>query len=288
MIKHTIDIHSVGSKVLFIGGVHGDELTSIYSLMRLNEELQNPDVLNTLTSIKQITILNMVNMPGLENKCRDFYGPTQSNDLNRQFITDDNYDMENVVKTLKREISKHNIIIDVHSSPNIFNCALIDIDETCGPMAKYFESLDIPYAARYCKNSTIKKYCMKDFHCSFDYEKIGMTIELNGLGQIDFTSASSAYNMLLKILQNPPQKLNKIRYHISEMIYIKCADSGFVIMEPRPTSFVTKGEIIAKTINYDLKLKHEYLAPCDGYIIEYTNGQYMLESESIFSIQPKR
>ena len=76
-----------GKKVLIIAGVHGDELTPIYTLSyMLKNKLFNID------KVKSITVMNGINSSGIKSTTREI-SSNNTTDLNRMLSTESKVDM---------------------------------------------------------------------------------------------------------------------------------------------------------------------------------------------------
>ena len=100
-----------GKNVLIIAGVHGDEITPVYTLAKMVS-----GGLFNLKNVESVTVLNGLNMTGLKSATRELQ-PKNSNDLNRSLISiKDGVDGEQ--QLLEELISKNDVVIDIHSSPS--------------------------------------------------------------------------------------------------------------------------------------------------------------------------
>jgi predicted deacylase len=165
-----------GKKILILGGVHGDELTPIYTLSNMvkNEKFNKED-------ISKLTILNAVNVSALKKSQREFHNEN-SNDLNRLLISNETPNSSDVIKELKTYIEQADVVIDVHSSPNCTEFALIDIDQYTNTINSWCLESDVTTVFRYSAANTIKRYCLEQ-------GKLAVTLEVNKMKLIDFESS---------------------------------------------------------------------------------------------------
>jgi len=176
-----------GKNILILTGVHGDELTPIYCGLLL----RNYGFSDMKKNFKKITILNAINIEGIKKNIREIPN-INTDDLNRMFSNDYDGDLSEIIA---EEINKHDIIIDIHSSPRCTEMILINQNEYANSYVDFIKSIDASYLLRYSSNNTIKRYCQ-------DLGKISFTIELNGMGKIDYESSHKGFNVVLEIIKN--------------------------------------------------------------------------------------
>lgn len=71
-----------GKNILVIGGVHGDELTPLYSVYLYQQFLENK---NVKKDFNKLTIINGINESGIENCTREMEN-NSTQDLNRKLL----------------------------------------------------------------------------------------------------------------------------------------------------------------------------------------------------------
>lgn len=175
-------------RVLLITGVHGNELTPMLCLKQFQ-------LSHMLTSQHNIKYIYSTNKRGIMQHIREV--PTiRNSDLNRDWLEEKDYR-----ETLESMIALSDIIIDIHSSPEISELLLIDRDRHSKFYVDYCRELNIPYLVRDFKESTIKRYCN-------ELDKFGFTLELNGINVFDHKSAIIGANIINQILLNPPELIN--------------------------------------------------------------------------------
>ncbi len=199
-------------KVLLLSGVHGEELTPLAALNQLHDRLPK-------TCYKSITFIFGVNIPGITQRERNFDPPRSAN-VNRM-LTLDSY---SPTEMLKKEIDKHDIVIDVHSSPSINEFVLFDKDEYAKGLVAWCNKAKVKYACRYSVGNTIKKYCLA-------LGKTAITLELNALDVIDFDSAKKGALMVQRLLVAAPAKIKKeMDYDIPEIEDWYAPESGIIFV----------------------------------------------------------
>jgi len=261
--------------ILLISGVHGNELTSIkaLSLFSKNNNFK-------YRSIKTITCIHGINIEGIRKCVRDI-PKDDNNDLNRMFK-----DEFNPFEILKSHIEKNDIIIDVHSSYNLNECVLIDIDENASSIIRFCNKIGIPYCCRYSSNSTIKKY-------AFSQNKIGITLELNGMNNIDYQSAFEygsryIYNILSKIdlLIKFKQTLDQV--NIKPYVSQICNHEGIFEQNYINGDLIKENQTFGQIYDLDGSVVEDCLTTSSGRFLGGGNkGGYVKVGDEIGIIQPE-
>jgi len=270
LIENIEGNNSDGKNVLLIAGMHGNEITPVYALANM---IKNNSF--NLNKIKSLTILNGINMSGLRYRERDIIDePT--NDLNRLLIPFKDY---NEVDLLSKKIKENDIIIDIHSSPNCMEFALIDIDEYTNSMKKWCDESNIQTAFRYSKANTLKRY-------GLEKGKPTLTIEINGIDKIDKISADNVKHIINKLLQNIElAKINKSTPHVLSLIEVKTYLEGILVEEKHNAQLLVKSDILAKV--YDLQMNEigKIKSPVKGIIICSPDKSFITRGDVVYLIQ---
>ncbi len=186
-------------KILIIAGIHGNESNAVNLLSKISREYE----INT-TDIGQVTFLNAINTTGLKYNTREFQEEEskESNDLNRYFDTEVKEDKIQIMEELSQYIKEHDLIIDIHNSPNVvIPSVVIALNEHAPFYIRKCDGLNIPYIL-YSNTNTIKKYA------DLTLGKEAYTIEVNQMGynilndfEVDCPyDQSSNYNALKAII----------------------------------------------------------------------------------------
>jgi len=249
----------MNKKVLMISGVHGNELTPLYTTYLLRKKEKESEV----------------NEIGLINNVREFKVPVNNN-LNNAFSQTE-ISMTNCVKELKKKIDEHDIIIDIHSSYNCTECVLLNQDETTNSYVEYCKKNGINYVIRYSNTDTIKKYCIEK-------NKIAFTIESNGVNYINIGSSHNTIKLVDILLKN----ITNLKVIKSEPIYQIYKDiftfrKGFLIFKRNVGEVVAKDNLICDIIenNKSYPIKSD----CTGRIIAYADSDYVCPGKSVCIIQ---
>jgi len=266
----------VGKHILVISGVHGNEITPIYSTYLLGKN--NSELL--LDKFSNIKILNAVNYSGILKNTREIAN-SYTDDLNRKFSNNKEEELE---KILNEEIDKHDIIIDIHSSPDCCDFVLINQDLNANSYVEFCNKYNINYLTRYNSNNTIKKYCIEK-------GKICFTVELNKIDMIDFKSTERGAKLIENIINNIEDfeiKKEEPKYSTYEEFFHY--NDGLFIPNPRKKlgDVVKKGDVIGDILNIKTFDKSEviYNKPYKSRIICSSGLSYVSGNNSIYYIQP--
>jgi len=271
------EINSDGEiSVLVLGGVHGNELTPIRCLNFFQNSLENIDNSN----IHKVIIINNINLPGLKSNSR-FFENDNTTDLNRSF--DSEASLNKTIEILKSQINSAHVVIDVHSSPNIDEFVLIDIDEYCEAISEWCK--EIPRVYRYSSANTIKRYALEK-------GKFATTIELNKLDVIDENSADVGSHMITNLINNiKDSNINNLKSNDfiipNELYEQKTHIEGFLKMKVYVGDYVEKGQIIAEILDMNFEKKLDLKSNMEGLIISAPTIGYVNRGETLFLIQPK-
>ncbi len=250
--KHNLE------KVLFIGGVHGDEHLGKLLVYKLYEVLvENNHVLNDHF---EFTFYPVANPAGSLANTRQF--TTNSNhDLNRINMYNENI-LRSRIETL---INEHDIIIDIHNSIDVINCFLFTMNKDYHHEIDLCERANVNILTRYSKGLTIKDYAK-------DLGKLAFTYEFSGMNSYEYPlNIVKAINDITSLLTkrvdqreiiaslNYPIKVDFNKYLIHELYSDKQGTIEFVYDK----IMFDEGEPVAN-IYYtnDSKIfKEEILAP---------------------------
>lgn len=260
-----------GKNIIVLSGVHGNELTPIYSTYLLSKS----DF--SLLDFNKLTIISSINRQGIIKNSRDIPNTT-TNDINRMFTTEETIDFDDFVKILE----ENDVIIDVHSSPWCTEFLLINQDERANSYVEFCNKLNISYAIRFSSNNTIKKFCL-------DKNKISFTLELNGLNYIDKNSGENGENIITKIVKNIEMFENKP----SEPEFEVCSEfftykEGLFLPTKRCGENIEKNEILGYIINLETFEESKIIMNKSGKfkIICYGDTNYIDSNNPICLLQP--
>lgn len=232
-----------GKNITVIGGVHGNEITPVYTLMQIVRDSKFSD-LEVFNKINKLTIINGVNDIGLKNNERDYKKP-HTFDLNRTFKDDD----IDVVGELKTHLMTTDILIDVHSSYYCSEFVLIDYNQKTDFYASVCNSIGVNFGVRYSNGNTLKKFIQ-------DRGGLSITLEIDMMEKINRASAVRAIDIIKKLLVELVNSVidNKvyITKPIGEPIYqYYCYESGLVDYAVSPGDIIEKDDLLANIL--DLK-----------------------------------
>lgn len=275
LIKKIKGKNKKGKRILIIAGVHGEEITPVYCLsvfLKQYVELVKQD-------FKSMTVINGINMSGLKQGTRDIPNNSTS-DLNRMFV----YETKtNALNLLKEHIEENDIVIDVHSSPSCTDFALVDIDEYMKSMKEWCDKSSVPVAFRYSGADTIKRYCL-------DMGKPALTIELNKLNVIDYTSAKNGAEILTRLILRSKEYAkieNKEPGYVKELVEIKTHVSGIVDFHVKNGEHFNSGDTVYSILDLELNVIYDHIATFDGFVVCEPTKQFSKRGDTLYLVQPK-
>lgn len=123
-----VDIDDSCANVLFIGGVHGNELGTIRLAYDLIREFENYKQYH-YKDIGIIAVIPCVNESGMRNNTREV--SENYADLNRGWCDNPRNDLPTEIDRIEKEYCiKFHIIVDMHCSPNVAPMFLLNRDQT--------------------------------------------------------------------------------------------------------------------------------------------------------------
>lgn len=285
MLKHFEQVYWIGDEkkkgksVLLIGGVHGNELTPLMALV-LFKSLHLQGVITALEKtdeINRITIVNGINIHGLEKCTRDIIEPAKkdgSNDLNRLFKFDSYEEEFSPFQRLKELIAIHDIVIDIHSTPSMeSHCMVIDHTSTAFPYIKWCQDAKVPFAIYETDATTIKRYAIEN-------GKIGVTFELNTMDKINVESAKLGASQIAQLILKFSVETFKKSYQgvLKPLIEFKSSETGLFVF---PNVFDYSGKILKNLIESQTNFN-------GGGVLLYTaEKSYIKKGDFAFAIQPE-
>lgn len=191
--------------ILITSGVHGSEQLAVVSSLRMVREYKKQkedsrQYLDSTAHLKEIdpyfdvgpiTLMAGVNPYGLIAGTREFKDEPAAEtgtpdkdkaNLNRAFRAEDRsdrYTFEYAVEAIKAEIDFADIVIDVHNSPLIHNCVLIDNGPYARNYVEFCREFGLDFVIREGPADTIKAYAIGQ-------GKVGLTVELAGMGECPY------------------------------------------------------------------------------------------------------
>lgn len=219
----------MSDKILILAGVHGNEYSAVRVGLILKEFYKDD---------KRITVIPFSNPNGLLAGTRDIPN-LNTQDLNRMFFQKDK-----TFEIISKAIDEHNIIIDIHNSPDCAPFVLLNNDKNLDNLIYWIENSNVEYVSRNSTANTIKKYCLNN-------EKIGITYEFG-----DMTKCTDS--MLEKVLSD-------IKSLVDNSHLANCARDV-------DEDYVQKHELLS------------YIAHSYGYVYRLCNEGHIVEKgEDLFS-----
>lgn len=269
-IIKTIKCNKKGKNVLIISGVHGDEITPIYTVAYM---LKNN--LFKTKYIKNLTIINGINISGIKKLTREVDYETSA-DLNRVL---NNNKEQDYIRELTDNINKNDIIIDIHSSPSCTEFALIDIDEYTMSLKNWCDKSNVQCAFRYSGADTIKRYCLEN-------NKPALTLEINMMKIIDFNSSFRTAKLINRLLDNIEKiKMLKTVPKVKELREIKTYNDGLLIHNFRNGGCFRKGQTLYKVFDLELNEINDVKSDCHGIVICEPDKSIVTRGDTVYFIQ---
>lgn len=261
-----------GDNITILAGVHGNELTPVYTLMKIVRDSSFSD-LSIFNNINKLTIVNGINSEGLNQNKRNF-DKTPTNDLNRSF----RYDDIDIVKDLKTILDSTTILLDIHSSPNCTEFALIDYNEDANFLIDLCNSANVTYGVRYSNGNTLKKYIS-------DKGGMSLTIEIDGMEKINYSVIDNSIALIKNILNNlfneSPYKSEPMGLQLREVFVYT---SGLIEYLISPGDLVVRGDIICNVLAFDGSLLQQVKTDTSGIVI-LVGRDFAQIAESVCIIQ---
>lgn len=288
------------TKVLVICGTHGNEQNAIASTLLAREELNIQMAKVRKKYRPMVTFVVGWNETGIANYEREYIdGESETpNDLNRAFTPEgtNNNSKDFLILTIKELIAKHDIIIDVHNSPLIANCVLINNDLYAERYVDFCKKADVIGLLQDVSTHTIKYYGIRN-------DKFALTLELDTMGithdnkevlsanslfivhiikqAIEYTNSKKKPDVINKNKTCLPAKYNayEVKSHAEGVIWLtNIAKLG---------SYVMEGQVLATIKSYDGNTLETVCAPCDGHVCTLPMTYIMPENSVLFYIQPE-
>lgn len=211
------------AKVLLIAGMHGNEYSAVEVALYFKDIVEEYGYTN-------ITVVPYANENALLNNSRT-YVQNNTTDLNRSFSEGLETQVQAIEK-MKKLILEHDLIIDIHNSPNCCNFALFDASYLQG--LALCEAAGVTYAVRdtnvkntlkYYANTLINKTAITyEFSPMIPTTKEGMDKAI-----IDITSLINAFDNYRFLRNNPPKQVEYVtlkNYFAQGTGYFKLYDTN--------------------------------------------------------------
>lgn len=273
LIKKIPGSNIYGKRVLIISGVHGNELTPLLTTQMLSTDICNYK--NILSFYAEIVIITGINELAIKSKTRGASLPN-TDDMNRK-----SSDKEDIITIAKDYIKNADIVIDIHSSPDITEMFLINQDVYAEVMYKVMLLSSQKYCFRPFNGDTIKNYTL-------GLGKIGFTLELNGIDFIDKMSARKGYSMVIDLL-GVIYDMELIKGDIDPrftLIDVISYSEGIIDFYHSPGDMVSKDEVIYNIKNYEGIIIYTHKSPCFALIIGIEKKSWVNVSDNVMLIQP--
>lgn len=178
-------VKGTGEKILLVtSGLHGNEYTAIQAVSIVAQMMSFTDAV--LKNFKEIRFIECINEYGIVNNVRE-----NKIDMNRIFTSD-----KSSIELIKQEVDEADYIIDIHSSPSCTEFALINQNRFANAYVEFCIQHSIKYAVWTAGSpGTVKSY-------GIPQGKVTFTVECNGIGYVDITSAANTAKIIINIIKN--------------------------------------------------------------------------------------
>ena len=186
-----------GYNILMVSGVHGDEQLAVLASYEAYSRIKNENLING-----SLDLYMGANAPGLVAGTReytDFKDPSalpEDRNLNRAFPTEEKVDDMDLARSKVMCLANEmDIVLDVHNSPSIHNCVLIDNGPYAKAYVKWCIENRIAYILRDGPQGTLKARTIKQGN-------VGFTVELGGMGDcmLEGDIQGSQVDFLVKLI----------------------------------------------------------------------------------------
>lgn len=187
-----------GHDILMVSGVHGNEQLAVLASYQAFFRIQTENLING-----KLTLHMGANPRGLVDGTREFpdwkdpTGLPEDKNLNRAFngYLEKTADMSLVRSTICVLANDRDIVLDVHNSPSIHNCVLIDNGPYAKAYVKWCIENKIAYVLRDGPTGTLKAR-------TIERGQVGFTVELGGMGDCMYEGSiqSSQAEFLIKLI----------------------------------------------------------------------------------------
>lgn len=186
--------------LMIVSGMHGNESHAVKQTFDLLTNLKRKDSLERKTlseSFKYIDFFIGVNEEGLKCNVREYVDSNDNPnnmDLNRFYNTEDS-SIEDLQDFLNHEVEIHDIIVDVHNSPNIMDMVLLDTTEKTSCLLPFLRDNEINSLIRLNGSPLTLKSEVNKYN-----DKYGFTVELNQMGLTSEEKEQKSASFLMKFL----------------------------------------------------------------------------------------
>ena len=269
-LKQEFDYKNDNKKLLIICGIHGDETNAIATTMRIRDGIIRKPLSERYG---KITFLIGVNEYGIRYNNRKTGTEHDSSDLNRLFS-----DRIDYKKIIQEEIEEHDIIVDVHNSPNIENIVLITFDKYASNYKRFFDNKGITNMTWNTQTPNIKNKAN-----SYE-DKMGFTVELNGMGDTSLDILADNTNFLNNFI-NTIWECTKLEEKQDVKIIAENVRSNYegMIFWFKARRY-EQDETIALIMDYEGKVLENICAPYKCMLVTKTSSLFTREDSSIGNI----
>ncbi len=254
-----------GKNIVVLSGVHGNELTPISALIKLQK---NIDIV--LPYVNKITLIMGANVDAMKRFSR-----SSDKDFNRIMGEDHEF-----AKLMEEYVNNNDVIIDVHASPNISEFALINTDDNYSKMVNFCKKCNIDIVAWESNTNSIKSF-------AFSKDKVGITLELNGMTSIDEKSAVKGSEMIISIIKNIDLlDETHFSYNIEVLKAINSPKDGLIEYHKSIGDMIYDNEMIYTLYDTSGDIIDMVKSDTTGKIILVNSNNYVNTGDEVYNIMP--
>jgi len=278
---HVFRAYQPGPTVLFLAGVHGDEINGVEIVRRcLHQELFSKLVAGNVIAIP------LLNVYGFNNFSRDV---PDGKDVNRAFPgTLKGSLASRIAHGLSKNILPHvNLAVDFHTGGRgTYNFPQIrynDEDEQAGQLAEAFAPPLI--IANRAPAKSLRRYAFKNLNLPV------LTFEGGENLRYDAHSIDVGVNGVKRLLQQqgmlpgPLEPAEKAPVRVNSSTWVRASKAGLFQWTKRSGFAVRKGEPIGFISDpQGAKANKRILSPRDGFLIGHGNSAVVSQGDALFHV----
>ena len=295
MIKDRVEINPKAElKILVVCGIHGNEsqaVRDVFTFKRaLKEKVKKGEYANSYIKAITFVVANHTGLIANEREYQDF-SKSPTSDFNRSFPwKTKEKSKEEVVDYIKKEIDEHQVVIDIHNSPNCIPCVLVDwngpkFDKICSILKNLPKDIFTP-VLRYSGVDSLKNYT------NSIGLKLGFTVELGGMGfpKVEQDAPQRIGSFIAWIadsyanIKDEPV-LNPFNYEDTTRQLVTSTE-GIIHWADENKTVYKKGEDICDIVAFNTSSIESIKAPYDCILVTKSDSYYKGSYQSFAEAQP--
>jgi predicted deacylase len=231
-----------------------------------------------LKKFRKVDFLFGMNETGIRAKTREEQ-PLPPGDLNRGYFEPTNW--QDYLKTVTSQCNVYDVVIDVHNSPDIANCVLLNADQFATGYRNHLDRHGIPTLMWEKDLQTLKDFV------NWKTRAVGLTVELNGLGfETSAVENAKFLERVLRACATIEKEMLPVDYRYL-CVNVVAKREGMLFWDPKQLGEkVVKGAVLALVRGYDMQVLDEIVSPVDGTLIVGPEGCFVNADEMVFQVSP--